>query len=153
MKRIESGSGIWLTAALGIGVMVSLARCGGEKTVCPDTNPFCQPSGGAPSPTPERICTVRTECPRGNTCLQGTCVPDEVAADAGLPIPCRTAQDCAPGETCVEITGQRTGVCQAAQADIRDGGLRPQGTLSTCVADADCGPKAVCVNGACVLLR
>ncbi len=99
-------------------------------------------------------CMEAAECPAGEYCRLGQCVPTE--ADR-----CETDSDCGDTEYCDVVTGACNedappGGCQRS-ADCGPGEICNLGTHTCeiagggeCTIDADCGLDAACVNGACV---
>ncbi len=83
-----------------------LWACGDHRDVeTPDAGNL-----GAPA------CHWDLECPFGQTCVDGACVPFSAPKDAG-PAPCATDRDCAEGAQCVKSTG----ACVLEKVD--DGGF------------------------------
>ncbi len=87
-------------------------------------------------------CSTRTPCGAGESCRNFKCV----AADQAE---CVTRTDCASGSSCID------GECIAAANSCVfneecDGGACVDGScLSTCTADANCGPNEHCRSGLC----
>ena len=82
------------------------------------SDPDAQPE---PFPAPLRSCGTDLDCPMGERCERGDCVPDlECVADA----------DCEPGEACI------------------DGACVPE---PECEDDGDCATDHICAEGFCVL--
>ncbi|MEZ4463021.1 MAG: dickkopf-related protein [bacterium] len=70
-------------------------------------------------------CVDDADCPAGQTCQAGACVPP--------PPECQRNADCGAGRICVN------GACEDAPPP------------PACVANADCGPGEICVDGVCEL--
>jgi hypothetical protein len=109
----------------------------------------CRGGGG-----PE--CTEAAECPQGEYCRLGQCVPTEAG-------PCTMDADCAADEYCDVVTGMCNpaagpGDCDRS-ADCAPGEICNLGTHQCmpggggggdeCVVDADCGLQDICNNGVC----
>ncbi len=113
-------------------------------------------------------CTGDEDCPSGEHCEDGYCVPDADPldpcdpctaheqcggpddlclggfADGGMycGAACTTAAECPTGFTCIEIGGAPSNQCVPASMDCS--------TIPDCVTDDDCPDGEICVDGACV---
>jgi len=88
-----------------LAIVCLVSACGGDD------------GGGSGTP-----CTGPNDCPTGEVCENGACVPAR---------PCATAADCDPGE-----------ICSTSGACIPEG---------TCLGDGDCADADFCsVNGTCI---
>jgi hypothetical protein len=101
-------------------------------------------------------CTEAAECPQGEFCREGQCVPVESGR-------CTMDTDCGAAEYCDVVTGMcnpdaAPGDCERS-ADCAPGEVCNLGTHQcmpgggggdACVVDADCGLQDVCDNGVCV---
>ncbi|MCK4659721.1 MAG: hypothetical protein KAV82_09400, partial [Phycisphaerae bacterium] len=108
LTTILTGSfSICLQVSADIGVQITIAGMGVQF-----------------GPPIDEACALDSDCPAGETCVNGVCV-------SGAEPECVFNSDCATGETCVN------GECVA-------------GTAPECEFDSDCAAGEACVNGECV---
>ena len=105
--------------------------------------PYCdtQPGGGTANCT-DTACCIDLTCEMMGFDWQDSMVGVWLPGDSGCSL---TAQDCAPGETCVPQAGAwARGVCVAEQGSVPAGGLcdAALGATGDCVAGAICAPFA-----------
>ena len=116
---------------------------------------------------PASGCTGDEDCPPGEHCEDGYCVPNAALepcspctdhnecggtddlclggfADGGMycGASCTTGADCPTGFTCIEVGGAPTNQCVPATMDCSD--------IPECVVSGDCPEGYVCVDGVCV---
>ena len=95
-------------------------------------------------PAPE--CTVDSDCPQGEICINGKCVPDDDVVDP-LPDPDDDGPDPDPDPDPDPVGDE----CKI-DADCPEGQVCVNGKcVTTCSIDSDCPAGYVCVNGVCVL--
>lgn len=99
--------------------------------------------------TQQPTCSVHTDCPAGNICLDEVCTPSEQSR-------CTRTRDCTaeePTDTCID------GLCRAACTiddecqlhETCDGSTCVPREAPECVTGSDCGEGAfLCVDGACI---
>ncbi|MCA9543534.1 MAG: hypothetical protein KC613_04060 [Myxococcales bacterium] len=110
---------------------------------CPPDAPVCRPDGQC---VPGELPCVNNECPAGQACVDGVCVP----------FGCRVDGDCEPGLVCADgrcqpPTGCRAdGECGPDGACDLDSGLCAEGprrrVCLPCADGAPCGPGLVCAD-------
>lgn len=102
----------------------------------------------------ERECSSDADCPDGEICVDGVCVP------RCQPSQCGADGDCAPGCICVggscrDAECGPNNPCPSGQVCINGRCFPdtdpPTGSCSSifCGADGDCGPGCVCISGQC----
>lgn len=112
---------------------------------------YCQPGSGG-------SCTQDSDCPGGDACTGGSCVP------VGSPVPCQGQYDCTSGDTCQSGYCAPGGPVTECTTDSDCWGADDVGTatciggvcenpvvdLVHCSSDGDCAPGTTCQNGGCV---
>lgn len=123
-------------------IVAQSAACGGDDPPPADdavADTAVSPDTAAPADTVEGTrCCPLGNCPVGNTCTQGACLP---TAGAGQ---CYLDGQCLAGQVC-----SGAALCECGEVDCTPAVGQCGYPEGCCNGDGDCGAEALCVAGQC----